>query len=366
MPKLLRSLNAYRNAYGIKLMRSGLTLFDNCLAYLLSQTPRRGPFFVVWDVTFQCNAKCAFCQRWSVPAGGELDTPASIKLLNDLARAGTCMISFNGGEPLLRRDCMQLISAAKKAGLYVNINTNGFLLNKRARELISLKVDSISVSVNSDQAESHDRERNLPGLFDRMMEGIEEVKRLRKTRIPNIKAKVIITRDNYKELIRIVDHWSALVDCVVLQPIHTCDTNMFITDEKHLLCPRDREQFRRIFTELFERYPQLDNKYHREIFNFFFNRDKLKERVLCSAGFAFIQIDPYGNIYSCNEYVRKLGDIKKADFKVIWNSPQFAEFRKIIRQKDYGCFCWYLCSGPFMAYLSPPLNLFTPIFKGRR
>jgi MoaA/NifB/PqqE/SkfB family radical SAM enzyme len=71
-----------------------------------------------------------------------------------------------GGEPLLRQDLPELLLAARRAGLFVTLITNGWYVAERWAELRGA-VDALIISLDDD-GEAHDRMRGLPGLFDRL------------------------------------------------------------------------------------------------------------------------------------------------------------------------------------------------------
>ena len=69
---------------------------------------------------------------------------------------------LTGGEPLLRTDLAELIAAARKAGLYTNLITSGLgLTRERAVELKAAGLDSVQLSLQSDDAELAD---NIAGV----------------------------------------------------------------------------------------------------------------------------------------------------------------------------------------------------------
>ena len=67
-----------------------------------------------------------------------------------------------GGEPLLRQDLPELLLAARRAGLFVTLISNGWFLERRWPELRGA-VDALILSLD-DVGEAHDRLRGLPGL----------------------------------------------------------------------------------------------------------------------------------------------------------------------------------------------------------
>ena len=97
-------------------------------------------------------------------AGGdlaELDTAAVRWLYEEAGRAGMAQLVVWGGEPLLRQDLPELLLAARRAGLFTTLITNGWLLGARWAELRGL-VDALILSLD-DVGAAHDGLRGLPG-----------------------------------------------------------------------------------------------------------------------------------------------------------------------------------------------------------
>ena len=86
---------------------------------------------LVIDVTYNCNAKCHYCQWGNTKTPGRINQPDEyIYFSNDtLNHLQTNRIVFSGGEPLLRQDLEELISYYKRtSGASIITITNGLLL----------------------------------------------------------------------------------------------------------------------------------------------------------------------------------------------------------------------------------------------
>ena len=119
-------------------------------------------------VTQACNGSCRTC-LWRAGTdvdARELDTAAVRWLYAEAGRAGMAQVVVWGGEPLLRQDLPELLLAARRAGLFATLITNGWFLERRWPELRGA-VDALIVSLD-DAGEAHDRLRGLPGLFGRL------------------------------------------------------------------------------------------------------------------------------------------------------------------------------------------------------
>lgn len=130
---------------------------------------------VVWNMTRRCNLKCVHCyaQALDVQGKDEIDTPAAKEIINDLADYGAPVMLFSGGEPLVRRDLVELASHAVGRGMRAVISTNGTLITRdKARELKDVGLSYVGISIDGGP-EVHDRFRGVPGSFDKAMQGVE-------------------------------------------------------------------------------------------------------------------------------------------------------------------------------------------------
>src|SRR2546427_574585 len=70
--------------------------------------------------------------------------------IDHLARLGTSIISFSGGEPLLHDDLDDLIRYIRRKGAIAGMITNGFLLNaERIQRLKRAGLDHMQISIDN-------------------------------------------------------------------------------------------------------------------------------------------------------------------------------------------------------------------------
>jgi radical SAM protein with 4Fe4S-binding SPASM domain len=79
----------------------------------------------------------------------EMSTQQIKFIVDKISSSGVSKIRITGGEPLLRKDIFEIIKYAKTKKLFVILNTNGFLVDKRNSILIRKYVDRILISLNS-------------------------------------------------------------------------------------------------------------------------------------------------------------------------------------------------------------------------
>jgi Fe-coproporphyrin III synthase len=129
---------------------------------------------VVWNMTRRCNLKCIHCYSNSadIDYPDELTTQEAKKMIDDLAAFGSPVLLFSGGEPLMRKDLLELAKYATDKGMRAVISTNGTLITKDiAAELKKIGLSYVGVSLDGLQP-THDRFRGRKGAFEKAIEGI--------------------------------------------------------------------------------------------------------------------------------------------------------------------------------------------------
>ena len=134
----------------------------------------RPPFFIDIALTYRCQCRCVHCSAVSQADDGEEMSTAEVKtLMDEAASLGVMQVIFSGGEPMLRRDIVELVAHATRLGMLVRLNTNGLLLTpERARALKQAGLVLVGLSIDHPDPEVHDRLRGVPGLFENAMEGV--------------------------------------------------------------------------------------------------------------------------------------------------------------------------------------------------
>ena len=130
---------------------------------------------VVWNMTKRCNLKCVHCYAQAIAPEGvdDINTDQAKVLIDDLAAYGAPVMLFSGGEPLVRKDLVELASYATNKGMRAVISTNGTLITKeKARELKQVGLSYVGISIDGGE-EIHDKFRAVPGAFKKALQGVE-------------------------------------------------------------------------------------------------------------------------------------------------------------------------------------------------
>ena len=135
------------------------------------------PFLTIWETTRACDLACKHCRAsaQSLPLPGELTTAEAKKMLNDIFEMGCKIVVFSGGDPLKRKDLIELLTYAKKLGLRTSTipAATPLLTSEMIGALKKTGIDQIAFSLDFPTAKLHDSFRGTPGTFDKTLEAVE-------------------------------------------------------------------------------------------------------------------------------------------------------------------------------------------------
>jgi PqqA peptide cyclase len=165
------------------------------------------PYLLVAELTYRCPLHCPYCSNpTATRAGNELATADWRRVIDEAAKAGVLHIGFSGGEPLQRADLVELVAAARAAGLYSNLITSAIGLTRhRAEALKQAGLDSVQISFQSDEASLADRIAGT-GAHAKKLEAARMVRELG---LP-LTVNVVLHRANISRLGEIIDLAEAL------------------------------------------------------------------------------------------------------------------------------------------------------------
>lgn len=131
------------------------------------------PFLVFWEITRACALACQHCRATAQPHAhpDELNHEEALRVIDQLAALKPPMLVLTGGDPMMRRDVMDLIKIAAGKGLHVALSPAAThrLLNTDFHALKAAGVKSISLSLDGATEETHDRFRGVPHTYERTL-----------------------------------------------------------------------------------------------------------------------------------------------------------------------------------------------------
>jgi len=147
-------------------------------------------------VNEKCNLRCIYCMPEKgisfEPQNKLLTRNEIIRIVQVAAELGVNKIRFTGGEPLLRKDLVELVSgAAEISGIdSLNLTTNGVLLANAVEALKDAGLTGLNVSIDTLEKEKY-ATITRRDYVDQACKGLEAAKRVG---IPSIKVNVVALR----------------------------------------------------------------------------------------------------------------------------------------------------------------------------
>lgn len=150
----------------------------------------------------RCNCRCIMCDIWkgndNVQQLNEMEIE---KLLISLKKLNTWIVVMSGGEALMHPNFFRLCEILHTNSLRITVLSTGLLLKKYAKEIIN-KMDEVIVSLDGSR-DTHDKIRNIPEAFNKLKEGVGEIKYLNNEF--RVTGRCVIQKANFSELSNIVD-----------------------------------------------------------------------------------------------------------------------------------------------------------------
>jgi PqqA peptide cyclase len=138
------------------------------------------PFGLLAELTYRCPLACAYCSNPLELAAydDELSTADWQRVFTEAADMGVLQCHLSGGEPLLRRDLVDLVRTASGLGMYTNLVTSAIGFSRpRAEALKAAGLEHVQVSVQADEPATSDRIAGVPS-FERKLKAAAVVKDL--------------------------------------------------------------------------------------------------------------------------------------------------------------------------------------------
>jgi Fe-coproporphyrin III synthase len=327
---------------------------------------------VVWNVTRTCNLRCTHCYSDSAARKyeGELTFEQGCSLLDDLAGFGVPAVLLSGGEPLARRDTLQLAEYARSLGLKLTLSTNGTLIDEATAATIKrLGFTYVGVSFDGVGA-TNDLFRGVVGAFDRAMRGIRNLKAVGQ----KVGLRLTLTPHTIADL-------DAIFDFIEREGIErACFYHLVPSGRGKDVATLPPAQTRAALDTIFRRTRELVEKGDpREILTVDNHADgpyaylklaadgdphaaRAYELLLwnggagSSSGLGIADIDWLGDVHP-DQFSRRItfGNVKERRFSEIWSDDSNATLQALRNRKDHiqgrcrSCRFFDVCAGNFRA-----------------
>ena len=271
------------------------------------------------SVTDRCDLRCVYCMKEKMnflPKNEILSLEEIGRLCDNFIELGVEKIRLTGGEPLVRRNIIDLIQNLNNKKLKTNLKeitltTNGTLLKKYAQQLKENGINRINVSLDTINEKKY-KEITRFGNINNVFEGINEAIR------NNIKVKIntVLFKNFNEDDVFTLINWAneKKMDLSFIEVMPMSDTDM----------PRHMQ-----FVSLNETFKKLSNIYNLQKSqhntggpSIYYTSNKLKIKI----GF----ITPLSNNFceSCN----RVRITSTGKLYMCLGQNDFVDFKKILRE----------------------------------
>jgi len=308
------------------------------------------PIYAQIHVTRRCNYRCSFCAAWKSGSTGHEMKVDDYKLLAEyLDKLGVRLITLGGGEPLLRKDIVEIARCFPPSHFIVRIQTNGALLLEN--DLLD-KLDDAGIkryTVSLDSLDSHEMDA-VRGKEEAWKKAVNVLRVLgKKYSFGHVVSSTAVTSRNIRQLPAILRFADTLGVAAALAPVNINpdrkDKEIQLAGDDVSMDPRNVEQgiVERSFIEvknMKKRGAPIANSnfYLKQAMMYLRTGDKYWK---CHAGTLYFMILPDGNVAPCNELPAVFNFLEKNPCSYM-RSHEYIKKVKIMRRRCAGCIhdCW--------------------------
>lgn len=284
-----------------------------------------------------CNLSCRMCPRHIIKRPPGMITFDRFKTIYN--QINPLFLNLTGfGESFLNPDILKMLTYAKKHGSYTKIDTNGILINTKViDEIIQSGTDLISFSVDAADKKIYKKIRRAD-KFDLVIKNLKSLVKTRNQKKSSLKIHVamVVQKDNLDQLINFI---------ILMDEIGVDRVNFIYLIEQEV--PENKlyllDPYRKKLKGIINHYQKIKDTLKTEVDllplqEFAYNKTGIsKKNGACFLPWHSTHITYTGDVQPCSAYYNnqiKMGNVFEEDFKKIWNSAKYQNFRsKLIHQR---------------------------------
>lgn len=297
------------------------------------------PTDVSFHLTHACNLKCLHCY---IDAGSsekdELNEEEMNKVLDKLIESKIFRIFLTGGEPMLRKDFMDIIKKLHMK-MWMTLSTNGYYINEDNIQELSKYIKEYAISVDGATPDSHDNFRGIKGSFDKAINAINIINQNKGT----VAMNTALSRHNIHEIEKIIDMGKYLnVKAIRFSTLYPKGRAI-----EHKALFLDNEEIKNAISRILNKSKEIrvdfDDSFQIPLKLYYKNSKHLRGDQTCGIGYATITIMPNGNLIPCEFFQESpefiIGNILKDDLKQLWKGSQILDFVRKEKTLKYPDIC---------------------------
>jgi len=318
------------------------------------------PYKLTFAVTYNCNSRCKTCNIWERESKNELTPDEIDKFFKE--NPDFLWIDITGGEIFLRSDLIKILQTIKnrcKRLHTLHFPTNGLMTNhiiEIVKQVIKLDFNKLIITVSVDgPPEIHEKIRGIKGGFKKT---ITTYKKLRNMKGVDAYIGMTLSKDNVDLLDETMNAIKLEIPVFTYKDLHIniAHSSPHFYGNKQIDFPvnkvvstissfSERKKF-----SLINPVSILEYQYLKRIRKYL---KTTKCPMECHSLRSSIFLDPYGNVYPCTAYDKKIGNINSQTLKAMLSKTEVKKLANDIRKLNCPQ-CWTPCE----AYQTILGNLF--------
>ena len=258
--------------------------------------------YVDFAIDYACNLKCAHCFKTSLEnkkTYPRLEVSDYRRIARECIDLGAIHLSVQGGEATLVPRLEELVRNMSPHRVLFSITTNGTTIKPQfARKLRSWGIDQLNISIDSFDADTHDRFRGVKGAWVKTMDGLQAARRNGlNVQVNTTVSKTSLYSRGFMDLVDFCKHEKIILNLVLAAPSGNWDASLeFVLDGKDMRYVRALVQ---------------STPYVRQ------DMDSIQLGRGCPAMKEALYITPFGDVLSCPFIHISFGNLHEATLKSI-------------------------------------------------
>ena len=183
-------------------------------------------------ISNRCNENCLYCHHDGMVSSKDEMTPDELYTICKIAkRIGVRKIRLSGGDPLVRKDIVEIVEKIASLDFQdISLTTNGVLLGKYAEDLKKAGLDRVNVSLDTLNPETYKKVTSM----DYLKEAIDGILKAVEVGLYPVKINMVIMKDinqnEIKDMFEFCKEHGIILQLIELIESENCDDDKFSAD----------------------------------------------------------------------------------------------------------------------------------------
>lgn len=183
-------------------------------------------------ITNRCNENCLYCHHDGMVSSKDEMTPDELYTICKIAkRIGVRKIRLSGGDPLIRKDIVEIVEKIASLDFKdISLTTNGVLLGKYAEDLKNAGLDRVNVSLDTLDRDTYKHVTSM----DYLNEAKEGILKAVEVGLYPVKINMVVMKDlntnEIKDMFNFCKENGMILQLIELIESENCDDDKFSAD----------------------------------------------------------------------------------------------------------------------------------------